>query len=445
MVEEAKRDADGVLLVDAGDSLTGPQVLAAQKAPRARLILDTYRELGVEAMALGEKDRDAGVDLAPVRTGALVTRAGVRFGVLALDLEAHPGTRLEEVGAQAAALRKRGAQLVVALVHGGMQMVKGLLEPGGGGAGRIDIAVVSHSPWANARPERSGATWLVETPPQGKQAGRLDLHILDGKLDFVDFGEASEAAQRAHDLEQELLALGKRYADAQGAMADYYTRRKAELEGQRARLLEVSARAAAGKPPEGSWLENRLITLGTEIADAPAVAARIKKYKEQVGATGPLDTAHGGTAPMTGTATATAAVAAEAAAAARATALAAYAGIAACRPCHETQYQFWRSTKHAHAWDALRAKEQYKDPACVTCHVTGQSLTLPDVQCEACHGPGAAHVADKDRKGLILRSPSESMCTVCHRAPQAKEWEFTTFRAAVIGPGHGAAADAPRR
>ena len=74
----AKKEADGVLFLDAGDELTGPQVLAQQKVPRARLILDVYKALGLDAMAIGEKDREAEVDLKRLHGGAVVTVWGAR-------------------------------------------------------------------------------------------------------------------------------------------------------------------------------------------------------------------------------------------------------------------------------------------------------------------------------------------------------------------------------
>ena len=82
-------------------------------------------------------------------------------------------------------------------------------------------------------------------------------------------------------------------------------------------------------------------------------------------------------------------------------------------------------------------KGQFRDPSCVVCHVTGGSLSMPDVQCEACHGPGAAHAAKPTAKGIVTRDPPESACTRCHHAPEAKEWDFVTFRKAILGPGHG--------
>src|SRR5207248_1366274 len=168
--------------------------------------------------------------------------------------------------------------------------------------------------------------------------------------------------------------------------------------------------------------ENQLVNLGTDIEDSPVIVGMIKKYKEQVGVpvnapatgTAAMGTAAMGTATGTGTG---------------------YLGLNGCRACHEAAYGFWRTTRHSHAWEALIPDNQYRDPSCVVCHVTGGTASNPDVQCEACHGPGAAHAAKPDAKGIVIRDPSEATCTGCHHAPQAKEWDYTIFRKAILGPG----------
>ena len=64
------------------------------------------------------------------------------------------------------------------------------------------------------------------------------------------------------------------------------------------------------------------------------------------------------------------------------------------------------------------------DEACWSCHATGANQPggpalasavgpFRDVQCEACHGPAAAHVADPAANHPI-RSPTAETCTQCH-------------------------------
>src|SRR5262245_20598953 len=88
-----------------------------------------------------------------------------------------------------------------------------------------------------------------------------------------------------------------------------------------------------------------------------------------------------------------------------------YVGRQACVTCHAQETAQWETTAHAHAFKTLLDVHRHYQPRCVACHVVGlgtaggYSITAPsrglaDVQCESCHGPGAAHVRDP-RRGTI--------------------------------------------
>jgi predicted CXXCH cytochrome family protein len=83
------------------------------------------------------------------------------------------------------------------------------------------------------------------------------------------------------------------------------------------------------------------------------------------------------------------------------------AKLTVCGTCHVGQQQRWQQTAHAGAYATLQAAAG-SQPLCEGCHTVterGNELTtenagwnavrdvrLQDVQCEACHGPGIAHV-----------------------------------------------------
>jgi hypothetical protein len=82
-----------------------------------------------------------------------------------------------------------------------------------------------------------------------------------------------------------------------------------------------------------------------------------------------------------------------------------YRTVAACRDCHEGDYEIWRASAHARAMETLVDGGEDFLPQCVSCHVTGMGVAggfrdrlstpeLIDVQCEACHGPAAEHLED---------------------------------------------------
>ncbi len=115
-----------------------------------------------------------------------------------------------------------------------------------------------------------------------------------------------------------------------------------------------------------------------------------------------------------------------------------YVGLAACQKCHPSAFDSYTRTKHARAYATLSGLFMHRDSGCIPCHSTGYGepggfegarvrgtpVDLVDVQCEACHGPGAEHKRD----GTYKEKARES-CTKCHTAEQdtdfdyAREWE----------------------
>jgi hypothetical protein len=393
-----------VLVVSAGDDLWGPTVPFGQRRLRARAILDGYARLGVDAMGAGEMDRVAGDGLINIKGRALVERAGIRVGVFAHDLEAEP--KPEALRREAAALRKQGARLVVALLHGGMARARDALAS----SLPIDVAVASHSGWGVQDPERAGTTWLVEGPGQGKHFGQLDLHVVDGKLEFQDAGQRGQMEAMLVGQQQELRDLATRQAQSSKELREFYDRRKKEIEESSATLrAKIAALPAAG---QGSWVENKLVPLGTEVPDEPGMAALVKRYKEDVAKLPPEPRPK----PVGPSGT--------------------YLGAAECGRCHPAQLAFWKRTKHARAWATLVNHRRERDESCIRCHVT-DGPSLPDVQCEACHGPGVSHANQPGIPGLVVRDVPEPTCRRCHTPEQTGEWEYASFRRAVLGPGHG--------
>lgn len=139
-----------------------------------------------------------------------------------------------------------------------------------------------------------------------------------------------------------------------------------------------------------------------------------------------------------------------------------FTGGAGCATCHEGAQRTWAATPHARAWQSLVEVGRRCDPECVPCHVTGfgqaggaalgfvtaeDRATLPgalvdsrgDVQCEACHGPGGAHVvAGGGALGApLVASPEEAACRRCHTEEHAPGFDYRASRERILGPGHG--------
>jgi len=129
------------------------------------------------------------------------------------------------------------------------------------------------------------------------------------------------------------------------------------------------------------------------------------------------------------------------------------AGAKACKSCHKAEYNQWSSTGHAQAMEGLEADDKRTDPGCVKCHATGKRGGPPatdlagfrvkeSVGCEACHGPGQAHIQAGGGTENIEKLGDdcpvcviEAVCTSCHTSEWDKDWSLDTH---LPKAGHGA-------
>ena len=95
---------------------------------------------------------------------------------------------------------------------------------------------------------------------------------------------------------------------------------------------------------------------------------------------------------------------------------------ASCNQCHEAHYLKWANSAHAYATNPLPARALEFEAKCLECHATDAKpatrdklapASLPNVQCEACHGPGSSHVA-KPERGYGRISDMKQTCVACH-------------------------------
>jgi hypothetical protein len=131
-----------------------------------------------------------------------------------------------------------------------------------------------------------------------------------------------------------------------------------------------------------------------------------------------------------------------------------YTGIELCSSCHFEEKKVWDLTAHARAFATLSKQFKEYNLDCVSCHVTGYEKpggstvtvndNLRDVQCEECHGPGAAHAKSPEVKGLIDPSPPLAMCvSACHHPPHVESFDPAQAKQFILGPGHGMPDKAP--
>ena len=150
-----------------------------------------------------------------------------------------------------------------------------------------------------------------------------------------------------------------------------------------------------------------------DVPDDPAIRGMLTRFYERVGT---RDSAQASVAPLfPGSAERQNGV---------------YVGAARCAPCHRLEFDQWKTTRHATAYKTLLDEHRHYQPRCVVCHVVGfrtkhgyrlgdPEEPLANVQCEVCHGPGAAHSATPRTAHLETVTP-ESTCLECHN-PQHSE------------------------
>ncbi|MCD6216970.1 hypothetical protein J7L05_03800 [bacterium] len=143
-----------------------------------------------------------------------------------------------------------------------------------------------------------------------------------------------------------------------------------------------------------------------------------------------------------------------------------YVGPQTCKECHEEAYDIWASSKHAHTLELLENRGQQDDERCLKCHLTEWTKPAyyvkewtfdkfaPELGCETCHGPGAAHVRIIDyalqgnrkeywdiikteKPNLFLRdlrAEAKTVCTQCHDKMNSPDFDFIEYWSMIEHP-----------
>lgn len=109
----------------------------------------------------------------------------------------------------------------------------------------------------------------------------------------------------------------------------------------------------------------------------------------------------------------------------------------AAKDCHPYEYGEWKGKEHARAFDTLVNERHDYDPECVGCHVVGydfeegfrtpeETSYLTHVGCEACHGPGAAHVTNTKAAYGDVKGDYK-MCLTCHEKDRSPQFDYDKF------------------
>lgn len=122
-----------------------------------------------------------------------------------------------------------------------------------------------------------------------------------------------------------------------------------------------------------------------------------------------------------------------------------FVGTERCVRCHTEAAAVWKSSRHAHAFAALQAREADADPKCIACHTVGfgspsgyrrelASSRLVEVGCESCHGPGSLHVrkVEGDQSiDFLFRPLDAGDCRKCHYGEFSRPFQWDEFWPAI--------------
>ena len=307
-IASARAESDAILVVDAGDLFDASRGADENRRQERFWWRAPSRARASTALTPGEHDLALGLPaLRRIVAGAklpmvsanlyrsggerlfdadrLVLAAGVQIGIFGVSAPPTPtdAARWRAAGIEVRdpveaareavrSLRARGAAVVVALVHVGPPSESRRLVAAVGG---IDWAVLGHSGLNLESPEKVGGARLLEAMSEGKNLGRLDLHVVGGSLTFADRAQRAEIAGILADHRRQLDGYDHPLGDTDpAALLEYRATRRRQLTEAIGR--ETAVLAGLSEAVVGSWFENRVVPLSPEIPQDPAVAALIE-------------------------------------------------------------------------------------------------------------------------------------------------------------------------
>ena len=276
------------------------------------------------------------------------------------------------------------------------------------------------------RTARFGKGWSASAGSRGKAVGTVRLEWQDGAVAWGPAGGDAQIGLNKARAEQRLTSVESRLkAEHEPSRKRRWEQQIEAYKTQIAQMdLELAEADAGGGVVNGFTLAE--LPLNPTVPDHAATRALVDAAKSKMSEVGPTPSKRP-------------------AAAHRAPLGSPYAGSDVCLACHPTQHAQWSGTKHATALASLVADKRHMDDTCWGCHVTGAreeggpqtAVTvhgMRDVQCEACHGPAAAHAMSP--AALDLRPEAkvpEATCVGCHDGMKDEgRFDFGTYLPKVV-------------
>jgi Cytochrome c554 and c-prime len=423
-----------------------------QEVAKAETLSTAMGALGLIAFAPGDNDFAAGeptfatlVDRS--RAAALVANGvapkpplvattlkelgGVRVGFIGVSNTKGVSTSApaESVARGIDVLKAQGAQVYIVLAATGRGEAKRIADKfpqlaavivgssGGGGEANTDTPAG----------ELVGDVAIVETGNHLQTVVALDFWQVGSGYTFAEASSLRDPKPR-REVFARVQELRTKLADAE---RDGTARREenkelaAELVEKRARLRDLEDSAP---PKEGGFFRYRIEEIGGPLGTEAKMTELLRDYYKRVNDANKVAFADKVPRPLS-------------------KGESGYAGIEACSSCHAAARKVWDGTAHASAYRTLSSQFKEFNLDCVSCHVTGYDQpggstithvdTLKNVQCEVCHGPGAAHAAAPKTVAIPAPRPQADSCLACHHPPHVHSFAASEKLQSILGPGHG--------
>lgn len=448
LIEHLRKAAGATLVLDSGNILfhkTDGTGLLDQDLLEAGAILDIYRTIGYDAMAVGPHDLTTGVDFVvqsslagmPWISANLVTAenkpvlppwiiretaAGRKVGILGLTAETPlpEGYRMrdwEEILPGYLDALVPTCDFVILLSNLDNAANKAIADK----FPQIHLLISADQSGGNVPPHLLRNTLITQTHIRGKYLGILTVNWPEGHIWGETLGkDPSVISELMQDVETRSMPKENNGSGDDGRLAS----RERYLHVLREMQTSYTAtdggtytgtfRSLIKNIPEAEEINHRIARLKKEIAEINKDRQRQPSPDRGLPA---VATSPGRPADRR------------------------LVGPEKCRQCHEKQYFRWQKTAHATALASLVREQQQFNMRCLSCHVTREMpaapeqqpsrqnlLTLPEelrkVGCESCHGPGSVHIDSGGQTPGGFRPVTERTCGECHTAEMDEHFDY---------------------
>jgi hypothetical protein len=295
----------------------------------------------------------------------------------------------------------------------------------------VHLVVLQRGSEKSVVKDLGGGLFALHAGQRGQHLLQVDLFLDDRSGPLTRLRGAADRAQEEAGTEERLkiIVAARDRMVVRQAPERAIAARTAQIERLKSERAHLSQQPLPEVPATGRLLVVRQVTLDSQITADPATSDALAQFHRRNNDANRAAEAQRSCPP------------------APASGVAQYVGSDACKGCHQEAYDFWLKTPHSKAWKTLEVAGRDYDYRCVGCHSVGfdqpegfcrvaEAGSRVNVNCEACHGPGSAHLGCGGPDG-IERQVTPATCAKCHHPPHTNTFDFAERLARIVGPGHG--------